>query len=629
MKNAGYKIKKALCYLKHYGWKQFFSRVAERLELEAVPYDSWYRDHAITQEELNSQREDADHWEYRPLVSICVPVYQTPELFLRQMIESLQAQSYTNWQLCLADGSPDDSVEEQILGHWQEEKRISYRHLPENLGIAGNTNAAFELAKGDWIGLLDHDDVLAPDALYEVLAISGINRAGASKVYAYDDAYWACHKQPDVIYTDEDKVSQDLKKHIRAHWKPDYSPDLLRSNNYITHFFVVKREIVEKAGGFDPVFDGAQDYDFIFRCIREAHHVGHVPRILYHWRVSAGSTADNPLSKQYAFEAGRQAIEENMKRQGISCEVRQTKDMGFYRVIYPVSGSPLVSVIIPNQDGARQLAVCLASIEKSSYPNLEVIIVENNSTDSETFAYYKKLTGKAYTKHAILQGVFGNTGKLKIVTRSGSDSKPGLFNHGAQHADGEYLVLLDRNLSMQTTGWVEEMLANCQRKKVGIVGARLLNADHTVRHAGLVIGTGQVAGSLFKGLREERDGYLHRAVIQTNCSAVSVECLMTARNIFEKAGGLTEKLTDTFYDVDFCLKVRSLGYLVVYDPAVLAYHCSSKKDQRECVPDPDLLEAERIYMLEKWKDIFTYGDPYYNQNLALEKADYSLKPYHT
>ncbi len=630
MKITGYKIKKAVLYLKHYGWKRFWVRVAERLEPDEVPYDPWYQKHKITQAEWDRQREDAESWENRPLFSICVPVYQTPELFLRQMIESLQAQSYTNWQLCLADGSPDDSVERQILTHWKEEKRISYRHLSGNLGIAGNTNAAFELAKGAWIGLLDHDDVLAPDALYEVLANAGINPAAASKAYAYDAAYWACHKQPDVIYTDEDKVSQDLKKHIKAHWKPDYSPDLLRSNNYITHFFAAKREIVEKAGGFDPAFDGAQDYDFIFRCTQEAHHVGHVPRILYHWRTSEGSTADNPISKQYAFEAGRRAIAENMKRQGIACEVEQTKDLGFYRVIYPVTGTPLVSIIIPNKDEAATLSTCLSSIAESSYPNLEVIIVENNSTDPETFAYYEKLTGQPYTKAGILEGTFAGTGKIKVVTWAGKFNYSAINNYGARYADGEYLILLNNDIELRTTDFIEELLGNCQRKEVGITGARLVYDDHTVQHAGIVVGIGGIAGNMFVGLPEERDGYLHRAVIQTNYSAVTAACLMVKRSIFDAVGGLTEELEVAFNDVDFCLKVRKLGYLVVYDPAVFAYHYESKsRGSEDTVEKVQRFEREIAYMKQKWQDIFTYGDPYYNQNLTLTKSNYSLKQNHT
>lgn len=292
------------------------------------------------------------------------------------MLDSLLAQTYENWELCLANGSPEDQDMQTVLKSYAEmDERIRYQDLKENLGIAENTNAAFAMAKGDFVGLLDHDDLLAPNALYEIAA-------------ALEE-----HPEADVIYTDEDKVTTDLTEHFQPHLKPDFNLDLLRSNNYICHFLVVRRSVVEKAGGFRREFDGAQDYDFVFRCVEQAREVVHVPEILYHWRTHKSSTADNPASKMYAFEAGRRAIEGNLERTGTKGTVEHTPDFGFYRVKYPVQGEPLVSIIIPNREEKETLKECVESIfSKTSYKNYEIIIVENNSSSNEIFRYYKQLS---------------------------------------------------------------------------------------------------------------------------------------------------------------------------------------------------------------------------------------------
>lgn len=607
MKITWYKIKKGLRYLKHYGPKKFLVRLRERMEPEEVPYGPWYEKHKATPAMLEKQRKDSDKWENRPLVSICVPLFKTPEAYLKQMIASVEEQSYTNWELCLADGTPDDSVERVIDDLAKTESRIRYSRLSENLGIAENTNAAFALARGEWIGLLDHDDILAPDALYEILV-------AAQKMDA------------DVVYTDEDKVSTDLKEHFQPHFKPDFNLDLLRSNNYITHFFVVKREIVEKVGGFKKEFDGAQDYDFIFRCTGAAERIAHVPRILYHWRVSLESTADNPASKLYAFEAGKRAIEENLKVSGVKGKVSHMPDYGFYRVKYEVEDSPLVSIIIPNKDEAETLQKCIASIEKSSYQTYEIIIVENNSTQDATFAYYEKLTGKPYDDDKVLEGTLENGNPVRVVTWKREFNYSAINNYGAGFAKGEYLVLLNNDIELITKDWLEEMLGNCQRKEVGIVGAKLYYADDTVQHAGIVVGIGGVAGNLFVGLKREFDGYMHKASLQMNYSAVTAACLMVKRQAFEQVGGLSEELAVAFNDVDFCLKVRKAGYLVVYNPAVQAYHYESKsRGAEDTVEKLQRFDGEIAWMKEHWTELFEEGDPFYNANLTLHKSNYGLK----
>ena len=369
-----YTIQKGLRYLKHYGPKEFWVRLHERFEPEEVPYGPWYDAYAPTREELEKQKKRK--WKYAPKISVVVPAYETPEKFLCQMIDSLLEQTYENWELCIVDASPGNASMEYVLREYaNRDSRIQWKKLEKNLGIAENTNAAFAMASGDFVGLLDHDDLLAPNALYEIAA--------------------ALEKEPDidVLYTDEDKVRGDSLEHFQPHLKPDFNLDLLRSNNYICHFFVAKRTLVEQVGGFLAAFDGAQDHDFIFRCVEQAEHIHHIPEILYHWRTHQSSTADNPDSKRYAFEAGRRAVEENLERCGLKGQVSHTKDYGFYRVTYPVQGRPFVSIIIPNKDAKEDLEKCVNSIlTKSTYENYEILIVENNSAGSEIFAYYKQLS---------------------------------------------------------------------------------------------------------------------------------------------------------------------------------------------------------------------------------------------
>ena len=346
MKIKGFMIKKGIQCLKDYGPKELLVRVIERKKRQEIPYDAWYQTQKIDGAEWERQREESGKWECRPIVSICVPLYKTPEKFLCEMIDSVRNQTYENWQLCLADGSPDLQLESVIQNHYPEEKRICYRHLEENLGIADNTNAAFALAEGEWIGLLDHDDILAPEALYESMK-AALENAG----------------EVEAVYSDEDKITEDLVRHFDPHFKPDYNLDLLRSNNYITHFFVVKRTIVEQAGGFCKDFDGSQDYDFILRCTTKAKKTAHVPRILYHWRTSENSTAENPASKMYAFEAGKRAVETHLQKEEIAAEVLYTKGLGFYRVKYQLQGKPSVSII--KMDAKTTVDVLRARIDEA------------------------------------------------------------------------------------------------------------------------------------------------------------------------------------------------------------------------------------------------------------------------
>ena len=586
-----YNIKKGIRYLKHYGVRGFYARLLERFEEREVGYQEWYEKNKPSEEELARQRKKK--WKEPVTISVLVPAYRTPEVFLRQMIESVLNQTYPHLELCIADGSGENiSVKKVVKEYQAKDQRVRYQRLEKNEGIAGNTNAAIRMATGDYLALFDHDDLLSPNALFEVASTIEKDKA-------------------DVVYTDEDKVTSDLKEHFQPHFKPDFNPDLLCSNNYICHLFVVKRSLALKLGGQDPAYDGAQDYDFIFRCTEEAEKIVHIAKILYHWRVHQASTADNPTSKMYAFDAGKRAIEAHLQRIGAKAEVSHTKDLGFYRVKYQVQGNPKVSIVIPNKDEKETLKKCLESIwQKTTYSNYEIILVENNSTTREIRDYYQELDGK--------NGV-------RVVYWDKEFNYSAINNFGISYAKGEYILCLNNDITVISPEWMEELLANCQRPEVGIVGARLYYPDNTIQHAGIVLGMGGCAGSLFVGLARSRGGYLHKAALQQDLSAVTAACFMVKKEAFEKVGGFEEKLAVAFNDVDFCLKVRHAGYLVVYDPYAELYHHESKTRGYENTEAKKRRFQEEIeYMRCHWMpDILR--DPYYNENLSLKASDYSLR----
>lgn len=593
-KLSPFMLQKGFRYLKHYGIKEFWIRLHERFEPEEIPYGPWYEAYCPTMEELERQR--TKEWRNYPKISIVVPAYKTPIKFLREMMDSLIAQTYPNWELCIADASPEDAAMELALKEYADrDNRIKWNKLKENLGIAENTNAALAMAEGDYIGLLDHDDMLAVNALFKIAE--------------------ALEKETDidVIYTDEDKIRGGVQEHFQPHFKPDFNPDLLRANNYICHLFVVKRELLEVVGGFRKSFDGAQDYDFIFRCVENAGKIYHIPEILYHWRTHQASTADNPDSKMYAYEAGKRAIEGNLERCGLDGKVSFTKDYGFYRVKYPVQGRPLVSIIIPNKDEKDCLERCINSIiEKTTYNNFEILIVENNSITNEIFSYYKQLSKKE---------------NIRLLAWEKPFNYSAINNYAVKKARGDYLLFLNNDTEVIAPNWIEEMLGHCQRSETGVVGGKLYYPDGTIQHAGTIIGMGGIAGHMFVDMPGERTGYLHKASLQQNLSAVTAACMMVKREIFEMVLGFDEELSVAFNDVDFCLRVRQKGYLVVYDPYVELYHYESKsRGSEDSAEKVRRFQEEIEFMRCRWEKLLKEGDPYYNKNLSLTKWNYSLRP---
>ena len=533
-------------------------------------YGEWYELTKPTEEDLKAQRET--HFEKEPLFSVVIPVYKTPERYLKEMLDSILDQTYGNWEVCIADGSPRGQDVEKVLKKYaQKDSRIRYEILGGNRGISGNTNAALAMAKGEYVILADHDDTIPPQAFYEVA--KAINK----------------HPDCDVLYSDEDKLDMDGKALFDPHFKPDFNPDLLTSVNYICHLFVVKKELLDQVGGFRQEFDGAQDYDFIFRCTEQAKEIVHIPQVLYHWRCHQDSTASNPESKMYAFEAGSRAIMAHYERMGIPAErVEKGVDYGIYHTTFKIKGEPLISIIIPNKDHSKDLDVCVRSIlEKSTYRNLEFIIVENNSTEPETFAYYKKMEEKHPSFH--------------VVTWKEGFNYSAINNFGASFAKGEYLLLLNNDTELLEPDSIREMLGFCQREEVGIVGARLLYADDTIQHAGVVIGFGGIAGHTFIGLHKAENSYFHRAMCAQDYSAVTAACLMTKKSVFEAVGGLSTELAVAFNDIDYCMKVRTLGKLVVYAPYATLYHYESKSRGLEDTPEKVArFNREVAIFIKKW-----------------------------
>lgn len=589
--------KKGLDYLKIHGVQALAQKVANKyISVRERPgeYDTWLPKHLPSKKELEKQRTTV--FEYAPKISLVVPLYKTNPEYLKALIESVQEQTYGNWELCLSDGSGENSPLAELLAEYQNaDARIKVIDNKMPLQISENTNAALSIATGDYIAFGDHDDILTSNAFYEIAET--LNH----------------HPETEIIYTDEDKMTMEGKRFFQPHMKPDFNPDLLRTVNYICHLFVVKKELLAKVGTLRPEFDGAQDYDFILRCVEASNHIYHIPKILYHWRCHADSTAENPESKMYAFDAGRRAIEEHYARTGIKAEVYQGEYLGLYRTRYLWEEKPLVSILIPNKDHIDDLKRCINSIEeKTTYKNYEYIIIENNSTESETFAYYKELEASNH--------------KVKVVYWDGVFNYSEINNFGASYANGEYLLLLNNDTEVINEEWMEEMLGYCMRRDVGIVGARLYYPDDTIQHAGVVIGFGGIAGHCFVQHPKGHTGYFHRIISAQNYSAVTAACMMVKRSVFDEVGGLTTELAVAFNDIDFCLKVRKAGYLIVYNPYAELYHYESKSRGLEDTPEKVArFNREIAKMEELWPDVFGSPDPYYNPNLTLRSQDFSLR----
>ena len=584
--------------IKRYG---SFSNLKKKIEskiIERRAYKSYGTLSMPTPEEIKAQRETV--FSRKVKFSILVPLYNTPEKFLKEMIDSVMAQTYPDWELCLADGSDDEhSYVGQTVRSYADD-RIRYEKLTENLGISGNTNKCFDMADGDYIGLFDHDDILHPTALYEYMKV-------------------ICEENADYIYCDETTFSgQSIDHMITLHFKPDFAPDNLRANNYICHFSVFSKELVDKVGTFRPEFDGSQDHDMILRLTKAAKHIVHVPKILYYWRSHAGSVASDINAKSYAIDAAKGAVAAHLTACGFS-DFRIESSRAFetiFRIRYALTAHPLVSILIPNKDHAGDLRRCIESVtDRTSYDNYEIIVIENNSITDEIREYYEVLE-----KHP----------RVKVIKYEGDFNYSKINNFGAANASGEYLVLLNNDTEVITRNWLEELLMYAQRDDVGAVGCMLYYPDYTIQHAGIVLGMGahRTAGHSHYKMAKENLGYMGRLCYAQNVSAVTGACLMVKKKLFDDAGGLSEDLAIALNDVDLCLKLRKKGFLNVFTPFAELFHYESASRGSDVTGESkeraERYENECALFRERWKAELEAGDPYFNPNFSLDHSNYVL-----
>jgi GT2 family glycosyltransferase len=553
-------------------------------------YRRWINRHEPKAAELNRQR--AHRFGRTPTVSVVVPVYNPPAELLEAMARSVLSQTYANWELCLADASTVLHVRPLLERLARTDSRVRVRFLESNQGIAGNSNAALAMATGQYVALLDHDDTLAPFALYEV--VSAIN----------------LHPDADFIYSDEDKIDQQGAR-VEPNFKPDWSPETLRHRNYICHLTVLKADLLRRIGGFRAGYDGAQDYDLVLRAIERAKRIVHVPQILYHWRMHDQSTAARLDSKDYAFDAGRKALAEHLEREGVPATVQHGTIKGTYHVIYHLPRQPLVSVIIPNRDQVGVLKNCLKSLAESSYANYEVVLVENGSTQPETFAYYEECRGRS---------------NVRLLTWERPFNYAAVNNFAATHARGELLLFLNNDVEAINADWLERMVKFAVQPAVGAVGAKLYYGDDTIQHAGIVIGMGGIAGHSHLMFPRDAPGYMQRLLYTQNVAAVTGACLLMRRAVFEEVGGFDEGFVLAFNDVDLCLQILAKGYRVVWTPEAELYHLESKTRGPEDTPEKQArFQREFELFRNKWGDYLKAGDPYYSPHFRLDRCDYCLK----
>ena len=538
-------------------------------------------------------------------ISILVPLYNTPEPFLRDMITSVLNQTYQNWELCLADGSDAEHGEVGRIcrEYLEKDSRIVYQKLLKNEGISGNTNECLKLATGEYIGLFDHDDILHPSTLYEY--VKAINEQDA-----------------DYIYCDETTFKNgDINKMLTMHFKPDYAVDNLRANNYICHFSVFAKRLLEGEELFRSRFDGSQDHDMILRMTDRAKHIVHIPKLLYYWRCHEGSVASGIDAKPYVVAAAKGAVADHLRRHGFThFQITSTRAFEtIFKIRYEIIGDPMISIVIPNKDHAADLKRCITSIlEKSTYENYEIVIVENGSETKEIFEYYTSL--KEYDN-------------IRVVTYEKPEGQNGfnysaVNNFGVKQTKGDYILLLNNDTEVITVNWMEELLMYAQREDVGAAGAKLYYGNKTIQHAGVVLqlGAHRTAGHSHYGQSRENLGYMGRLCYAQNVSAVTGACLLVKKSLFEEVGGLDESFAISLNDVDFCLKLREKGLLNVFTPFAELYHYESvSRGLDDSGEKAERYNRESAHFREKWKTVLEKGDPYYNPNFSLDRSDFALK----
>jgi len=560
-------------------WKKLHPRGTVRLRsAAAAEYQEWLQRHRASASDLDGMRHEARAFASQPLISVITPIYDTSVQWLTEAIESVLAQAYENWELLLIDdGSSAAGLVDALGALAARDRRIVLDRTGKNEGISAASNRALALARGEWITLLDHDDVIEPDSLFQI----------AKLLQTHPDA--------DLIYSDEDKLTDDGCE--SPVFKPDWSPDLFRSHNYIGHLTAIRRTFVQKVGGFRSEFDSAQDYDLFFRVIEQTDRIHHVPRVLYHWRRSSSSSAISVRQKPGQFEAGRCAVQEHLQRKGIPGHVAIDWRTHTYWVKRELAATKQISIIILARDRLDLISRCVESLSrKTSYPNYKIVVVSDDRQSDEADSYFSRV-------------------KHRRLAYEGTPSLPALNNFAVRQTDSPWLLFLHNDVEAIESDWLTIMAEHVQRPEVGAVGAQLLNPNETIEHAGIVLGVNGIAQPAFRCVSAEQPGVSRQLHVTRNCSAISSACMLTRREIFQEVGGFDESLPNGFTDVDLCLKMRRAGYLIVYTPFAKLY---------EHEPQRDKIDMSSVaIMRERWSDIVE-RDPYYNPNLSRERADFSL-----
>lgn len=590
------KLSKIIYNIKRYGIIRTLKKIMRKLfklnkkteKHQKELYQKWILQNEPNQENLEKQKKEK--FRYQPKISIVVPMYNTDERFFLELFNSVLAQTYKNWELCLADGS--DEQNETILAMCSRCSKVKYKFLGKNKGISENTNQALEMASGDFFAFLDHDDCLPPFSLYEIVKIINEN------------------PEVEFIYSDEDKIDENGER-FEPHFKPDFSPETLACHNYITHLVVIKKELVDKIGKLNSEFDGAQDFDFVLRATENTKNILHIPKILYHWRAHQNSTANEADTKNYAYEAGVKVIAEHLQRMGKEGIVKNPREvLGMYQIKYAVKGRPKVSILILNKGDYKELKKCLKSIlELTSYENYEILILENNSEEKENFTYYEKIKQNP---------------KIRVIEFKEKEFNYAKMIHfGVENADGDFILQIDGDLKLLTPDWLEIFMGYAQNKEIGAVGARLYDSKMRLKNAGIA----STAGNLLENLPFGQHGYFGREALTSNVSAVSGDCLFARREIYEEIGFMDEKLFQkSFCDVDFCLKILEKGYRVVYNPYVELIQMKLKMcDNTKNSEKQERLEREKKYFQNKWKETLEKGDSYYNPNFSRKNGNFEIK----
>lgn len=568
-------------------------------------YRRWFEQHRAKPGDLACQRVASAAFAYRPLVSIVVPCYKTDQVYLRELLDSVLAQSYDNWELLLMDASPEwDAV--ATLAAAAHDERVRRIELPGNGGIVANTNAGIQQATGDYIAFLDHDDILEPDALFRYVA--ALNKAAEDE-------------RPQVLFCDED-MFQKTGEWGQPVFKTRLNVDLLYSHNCVTHFLMVEKALIDRIGMSPEDVAGAQDYDLTLRCLAAGARFEHVAHVLYHWRVHPGSTADGSAdSKPYAIEAGRLALQRHFDSLGVHGTVEESETPFVYRMRYALpEPAPLVSIVIPTKDHVETLDACVMSIaQKATYANYEIVLVENNSKDQATFVYYETLPER-------VAAASGGKGAARVEWWLGEFNYSQIINFGVKHAKGDYLLLLNNDTEVISPDFIEEMMGYLQRPDAGVVGAKLYFADHLVQHAGILVGVRGALAHANQDFSAKREGYLARAVRPGNFSAVTGACQMVRRDVFEQVGGYNEEFAVGFNDADFCLRAWEAGYRTIFTPYAELYHYEFTSRGREEANEEKLRrwKREQALFMQRWPEFFLDGDPWLGSNLSAESEYFSV-----